>query len=209
RVAGNQMTMGTEIMRVADMSKIEAVVDVGENDITKVHLGDSAIVEVDAYSNRKFRGNVTQIASSIVASAGTGSTGTATNDVTNYKVHIRLDPATYKDLMENKRPKSLIFRPGMTASADIQTKTHKDVLSVPINAVTTREKKAGSEAAAKDKKPVQDAMGDEKVAATSSGDLDEVVFILQPDKTVKQVSVKTDIQDINFIEVTNGLKHDA
>jgi HlyD family secretion protein len=205
RVAGNQMTMGTEIMRVADMSKIEAVVDVGENDITKVHLGDSAIVEVDAYNNRKFRGIVTQIASSIVASAGTSSASSSTNDVTNYKVHIRLDPASYKDLTDNKRPKSLVFRPGMTASADIQTKTHKDVLSVPINAVTTREKVAGSQAAAKDKKPVEDANGDVKTVS-SGGDLDEVVFLLQPDKTVKQVSVKTDIQDINFIEIVAGLK---
>jgi HlyD family secretion protein len=207
RVAGNQMTMGTEIMRVADMSKIEAVVDVGENDITKVHLGDSAMIEVDAYNNRKFKGIVTQIASSIVASSGTGSSGssnTTTNDVTNYKVHIRLDPGTYKDLMDNKRPKSLVFRPGMTASADIQTKTHKDVLSVPINAVTTREKTAGAATASKDKKPVEDKNGDLK-AATTTGDLDEVVFLLQADKSVKQVSVKTDIQDINYIEIVNGL----
>jgi HlyD family secretion protein len=203
RVAGNQFAAGTEIMRVADMSKIEAVVDVGENDITKVHLGDSAIVEVDAYNNRKFRGIVTQIASSIVASAASSSSST-TNDVTNYKVHIRLDPASYKDLTDNKRPKGLVFRPGMTASADIQTKTHKDVLSVPINSVTTREK-SGSQAATNDKKPVDDNNGDAKTV-TSTGDLDEVVFLLQPDKSVKQVSVKTDIQDINNIEIVNGLK---
>jgi HlyD family secretion protein len=203
RVAGNVMTAGTEIMRVADMSKIEAVVDVGENDITKVHLGDTSIVEVDAYSNRKFKGVVTQIASSIVASASTSTS--SSNDVTNYKVHIRLDPATYKDLTENKRPKSLVFRPGMTASADIQTKTHKDVLSVPINAVTTREKHGANPAAMKDKKPVEDANGDVKQAAPT-GDLDEVVFLLQADKSVKQVNVKTDIQDINNIEIVSGLK---
>jgi HlyD family secretion protein len=93
----------------------------------------------------------------------------------------------------------------MTASADIQTKTHTDVLSVPINAVTTREKTAGSTAASKDKKPVEDQNGDVK-QVTSSGDLDEVVFLLQPDKTVKQVSVKTDIQDVNNIEIVDGLK---
>jgi HlyD family secretion protein len=203
RVAGNQFAAGTEIMRVADMSKIEAVVDVGENDITKVHLGDSAIVEVDAYNGRKFKGFVTQIASSIVSTATSSSS--TTNDVTNYKVHIRLNPATYKDLTDNKRPKSLVFRPGMTASADIQTKTHADVLAVPINAVTTREKTAGSQAAAKDKKPVEDQNGDVK-AVVSNGDLDEVVFLLQPDNTVKQVSVKTDIQDVNNIEITDGLK---
>jgi HlyD family secretion protein len=205
RVAGNQMTAGTEIMRVADMSKIEAVVDVGENDITKVLLGDTAIVEVDAYNGRKFRGVVTQIASSIVASASASSSTSTTNDVTNYKVHIRLDPSSYKDLMDNKRSKSLVFRPGMTASADIQTKTHRDVLSVPINAVTTREKiSAKDAAAAKDRKPVEDKMGDVKTNV-SFGDLDEVVFLLQADKSVKQVSVKTDIQDINYIEIVNGL----
>ncbi|HEV3224593.1 MAG TPA: efflux RND transporter periplasmic adaptor subunit [Puia sp.] len=204
RVAGNQFAAGTEIMRVADMSKIEAVVDVGENDITKVHLGDSAIIEVDAYNGRKFKGIVTQIASSIVSTAASSSS--TTNDVTNYKVHIRLDPLTYKDLTDNKRPKSLVFRPGMTASADIQTKTHKDVLSVPINAVTTREKSAGSQAAAaKDKKPVEDQNGDVK-QVTTTGDLDEVVFLLQPDKTVKQITVKTDIQDVNNIEIVDGLK---
>ena len=203
RVAGNQFAAGTEIMRVADMSKIEAVVDVGENDITKVHLGDSAVIEVDAYNGRKFKGIVTQIASSIVSTAS-ASTST-TNDVTNYKVHIRLNPATYKDLTDNKRPKGLVFRPGMTASADIQTKTHTDVLSVPINAVTTREKIAGSQAASKDKKPVEDNNGDVK-EVSPTGDLDEVVFLLQTDNTVKRISVKTDIQDVNNIEITSGIK---
>jgi HlyD family secretion protein len=201
RVVGNSMMAGTEMMRVADMNKIEAIVDVGENDIPKVHLGDSAIIEVDAFSNRKFKGVVTQIASSIVST----STTSTTNDVTNYKVHIRLDPRSYQDLMDAKRPKSLIFRPGMTASADIQTKTHNSVLTVPINAVTTREKVAGTLAAAKDKKPVEDQFGDAKTVV-SMGDLNEVVFLLQPDKTVKQVSVKTDIQDINNIEIVEGLK---
>jgi len=201
RVVGNSMMAGTEMMRVADMSKIEAIVDVGENDIPKVHLGDSATVEVDAFSNRKFKGVVTQIASSIISTA-TASSSSSTNDVTNYKVHIRLDPTSYQDLMDNKRPKSLVFRPGMTASADIQTKTHSDVMSVPINAVTTRQKSADT---TKNKKQVTDQFGDTKTIS-SSGDLDEVVFLLQPDKTVKQVVVKTDIQDINNIEITQGLK---
>jgi len=93
----------------------------------------------------------------------------------------------------------------MTASADIQTKTHKDVLSVPINAVTTREKSAANAAAAKDKKPVQDNNGDVK-PVSSGGDLDEVVFLLQSGNSVKQVSVKTDIQDINNIEILSGIK---
>ncbi|HZK64376.1 MAG TPA: efflux RND transporter periplasmic adaptor subunit [Puia sp.] len=208
RVVGNSMMAGTEMMRVADMSKIEAIVDVGENDIPKVLLGDSAIIEVDAYNNRKFTGVVTQIASSIVATSAsaTSNSGSSTNDVTNYKVHIRLDANSYKDLIDPKRPRSLVFRPGMTASADIQTKTHSKVLSVPINAVTTREKTAGAQASAKDAKGPDDNDNAAVKPIGSGGDLDEVVFLLKPDKTVKKVNVKTDIQDINYIEVTHGLK---
>jgi len=210
RVVGNSMMAGTEMMRVADMSKIEAIVDVGENDIPKVHLGDSAFIEVDAYNNRKFRGVVTQIASS-TASSTSGSSSTSsvsTNDVTNYKVHIRLSPASYKDLQDPSRPKSLVFRPGMTASADIQTKTHENVLSVPINAVTTREKDSDNAVGKKDQ---DDSKTDENGNSNNSvksdaGDLDEVVFVLQADGTVKKVKVKSSIQDINYIEITDGLK---
>ncbi|HVY73893.1 MAG TPA: efflux RND transporter periplasmic adaptor subunit [Puia sp.] len=203
RVVGNSMMAGTEMMRVADMSKIEAIVDVGENDIPKVTIGDSATIEVDAYNNRKFTGIVTQIASSIVSATGSSSSSSSssTNDVTNYKVHIRLDPQSYKDLIDPKRPKTLVFRPGMTASADIQTKTHNHVLSVPINAVTTRENVPDtSKAVASTSKAPVPAPG------PGSGGLNEVVFLLQPDNTVKQVRVTTDIQDINNIEVTSGLK---
>jgi len=206
RVVGNSMMAGTEMMRVADMSKIEAIVDVGENDIPKVHLGDSVLIQVDAYSNRKFRGSVTQIASSVTTATGSTTT-VSTNDVTNYKVHIRLDPASYKDLIDPSRPKSFPFRPGMSASADIQTKTHFSVLSVPINAVSTREKntnKSVLDKSGKDDKP--DNGDDTKTSVSAFGDLDEVVFVLQPGDSVKKVKVKTDIQDINYIEVTDGLK---
>jgi HlyD family secretion protein len=208
RVVGNSMMAGTEMMRVADMTKIEAIVDVGENDIPKVHLGDSAFIEVDAYNNRKFRGVVTQIASSVTTSAGTASSSVSTNDVTNYKVHIRLSPESYKDLIDPSRPKTLVFRPGMTASADIQTKTHTNVLSVPINAVTTREKNSDKVAGSANdtKKEDGDNNPDNKPASTYSGDLDEVVFVLQSNGTVKKMKVKTDIQDINNIEVKSGLK---
>lgn len=144
RVVGSSMMAGTEMMRIADMSKIEVRVDVGENDIPKVHIGDSAIVEVDAYNTRKFRGIVTQIASSNVGAASTNITSASANtstDVANYKVYIRLDPASYHDLIDPSKKKKFPFRPGMSASADIQTETKTKVLSVPINAVTTREKK--------------------------------------------------------------------
>lgn len=206
RVVGNSMMAGTEMMRIADMSKIEVRVDVGENDIPKVHLGDSAMVEVDAYNNRKFQGVVTQIASS---SGTAAQPATTTNDVTNYKVYIRLLPESYKDLIDPSRPKAFPFRPGMTASADIYTKTKANILAVSINAVTTREK--GTDNVANEKKdenkPEEGIQETEKTGLSS--DLDEVVFILQPDKTVKKVTVKTDIQDINYIEVVQGLQEGA
>jgi HlyD family secretion protein len=202
RVVGSNMMAGTEMMRVADMSKIEAIVDVGENDIPKVRLGDSASVEVDAYNDRKFKGIVTQIASS-VASATTGSTGSS-NDVTNYKVHIRLDPASYRDLIDPSRPKNLVFRPGMTASADIQTKTHLNALSVPINAVTTREPEASKQDSLKGRTADKDNA--DKPAVAENGAPDEVVFVLQPDQSVKKAKVRIDIQDINNIEILSGIK---
>jgi HlyD family secretion protein len=207
RVVGNSMMAGTEMMRVADMSKIETIVDVGENDIPKVHLGDSALVEVDAYNNRKFRGVVTQIASSVTTATGSTTT-VSTNDVTNYKVHIRLSPDSYKDLIDPARPKSFPFRPGMSASADIQTRTHEAVLSVPINAVATREKN-GDNAVLDDNGNTKgpDHNGDDsKSPVSASEDLDEVVFILHVGDTVSKVKVRTDIQDINYIEIVDGLK---
>ena len=149
RVVGSSMMAGTEMMRIADMRVIEVRVDVGENDIPKVKIGDTAVVEVDAYNNRKFKGVVTQIASTNSGVGGT--TQASTTDVTNYEVRIRLDPASYKDLWIPAKPKSFPFRPGMSASADIQTKTHVNALGVPINAVTTRDKSDTAKASKTDK----------------------------------------------------------
>lgn len=192
KVAGNSFNVGTEMMRIADMQKIEIRVDVGESDIPKVHLGDSAIVDVDAYSDRKFKGIVTQIASSNNGATTTSVNSNTSSDVTNYKVYIRLLPESYTDLLGKG---SFPFRPGMSASADIKTKTHSNVLSVPINAVTTREK---SDSSKTDK--IKEA------TSTSVDDLDVVVFILDKEGLVKKVKVKTAIQDINYIEITEGLK---
>jgi HlyD family secretion protein len=177
---------------------------VGENDIPKVSLGDSALVEVDAYNNRKFKGIVTQIASSSVL-AGQQTQAAATTDVTNYKVYIRLLPSSYSDLIDPSRPKSFPFRPGMSASADIQTKTRENVVAVPINAVTTREK--GTDKVANEKKegpPENNDLQQTEKGALSS-DLDEVVFVIGKDGMVKKMPVKTDVQDINYIEITSGL----
>lgn len=203
RVVGSSMMAGTEMMRIADMGKIEVRVDVGENDIPKVRLGDSASVEVDAYNDRKFTGVVTQIASSNNGAATQSDLSNTSTDVTNYKVYIRLNPDSYQDLLNGPNKKRFPFRPGMSASADIQTKTHTNVLSIPINAVTTREK-IDTAHNVSGNKPVSN--DDLAISNQGGDDLDIVVFVLQPDGKVKKQKVKTDIQDINYIEITDGLK---
>lgn len=202
RVVGSSMMAGTEMMRIADLSKIEVRVDVGENDVPKVRLGDSATIEVDAYNDRKFTGVVTQIASSNNGAAIANDLSNTSTDVTNYKVYIRLNPDSYKDLLDSTHKRRFPFRPGMSASADIQTKTHTNVLSIPINAVTTREKNDSTG------NKVGKNPDDETAVISNSGnnDLDIVVFVMQADGKVKKQKVKTDIQDINYIEITNGLK---
>ena len=206
RVAGNSFTLGTEMMTVADMSVMEVRVDVGENDIVKVNYGDSADVEVDAYNNRKFKGIVTQIASSTKTSA---SSVVTSNDVTSYEVRIRLNKDSYQDLLDASKPGKFPFRPGMNASADIKTKRHDNVLSIPIMSVNTRVKGSDKSLADKkkeeqQKKPDDNPMADDPVLPTD--ELEEVVFILQKDGTVKKGPVKTGIQDINYIEILQGLK---
>jgi HlyD family secretion protein len=205
RVAGNSFNVGTEMMTVADMSVLEVRVDVGENDIVKVNYGDSVDVEVDAYNNRKFKGIVTQIASS----TKNASVISTSNDVTNYEVRIRLDRESYKDLIDPSKPKKFPFRPGMNASADIKTKRHDNVLAVPITAVNARV--IGSDKSMADKKKENEKMkkddNDMEETKTSIEDeLEEVVFVIQKDGKVKKVVVKSGIQDINYIEVLSGLK---
>lgn len=202
RVVGTAQMAGTEMLRVANMSVMEVRVNVGENDIPKVHLNDSAVIEVDAYTNRKFKGLVTKIASSnTTAAASSQSSGT---DVTNYEVHIRLLPESYKDLLADNKFKNSPFRPGMNASADIQTTTHANVMAVPINAVTTRDKNGDKKNTGK----VGSNSNDNTNTPSGNPDeIEEVVFLLQPDKTtVKKVKVKTDIQDINYIQIVEGLR---
>lgn len=204
RVNGNSMTEGTVLMRIADLKNIEVRVDVGENDIPKVHIGDSVNVEVDAYNTRKFKGIVTQIASSNNGAATAGSTSTG-SDVTNYKVNVRLVPSSYLDLIDPLKPKSFPFRPGMSANADIQTKTHSNVMAVPINSVTTRDK--NDTATTKTHNKIKEEKEDYGATSTANADdLEEVVFVVQPDKKVKKVKVRTSIQDINYIEILSGLK---
>ncbi len=206
RVAGNSFNVGTEMMTVADMSVLEVRVDVGENDIVKVNVWDSADIKVDAYNNRKFKGIVTRIASSTKSSMISSATS---NEVTNYEVRIRLDPESYKDLVDPARPKKIPFRPGMNASADIKTKRHDNVLSVPITSVNARVRGSDKSMADRKKEELDKKSEDENAdvsEALAGDDLEEVVFILQKDGTVKKIVVKSGIQDINFIEILGGLK---
>lgn len=206
RVVGTAQMAGTEIMRVADLGSMEVRVDVGENDIVKISIGDSADVQVDAYNNRKFKGIVTQIASSTTGGAAAAVSG---NDVTNYQVHIRLDPSSYADLQDPTKPKKFVFRPGMNASADIKTRRKDNVLAVPITAVAARV--AGSEQSLAEKKKEKEAKeeelgGEQEVDMSSSEGLEEVVFVVTAENKVEKRVVTTGIQDINYIEILSGLK---
>jgi HlyD family secretion protein len=199
RVSGNSFTVGTEMMRVAEMDVMEVRVDVGENDIVKVNIGDSADIEVEAYNNRKFKGVVTQIASS------TKTTQTSSGDVTNYEVRIRIDASSYSDLVDPSKTKRFPFRPGMNASADIKTKRKDNVVSVPIASVAARMK--GSDKTVADEKKEKEKGKDDNTDVNISGDaLEEVVFVIKKEGTVEKRIVTTGIQDMNYIEITSGLK---
>ncbi|MBO9682881.1 MAG: efflux RND transporter periplasmic adaptor subunit [Flavisolibacter sp.] len=200
RVAGNSFALGTEMMRVAEMGVMEVRVDVGENDIVKVSISDSADVEIEAYNNRKFKGVVTQIASSTKTAQAT------TGDVTNYEVRIRIDPSSYSDLADPSKPKKFPFRPGMNASADIKTKRKDNVVSVPIAAVAARVKGSDKSVADEKKEKEKGKDPDAEEVSISGDELEEVVFVIKPDGTVEKRTVTTGIQDMNFIEITMGLK---
>lgn len=212
RVVGTAQMAGTEIMRVANMDTMEVQVDVGENDVPKVFLGDTALIEVDAYNDRKFKGVVTQIASSSqgLAAQQSGSSSSSASQVTNYTVHIRILRNSYQDLLQPNHPEHFPFRPGMSANVDIQTKRSNHVLAVPIGAVTVGN---ASDTSSAKKKPAADTAQNKKDSTTapsnsSSNDVarNEIVYVVQPDHTVKAVSVTTSIQDDNYIEILSGLK---
>lgn len=201
KVVGTGQMAGTEMMTVSDLSTMEVRVEVGENDIVKVKVGDSADVTVEAYNNRKFKGVVTQIASSTTRSSS--ATGAASgSDVTNYEVHIRLDPSSYADLI---KPGAMPFRPGMNASADIRTAQKAGVVTVPSGAVAARAK--GSEVNMEEtrKERQKQSDGDDDVVSLDD-QMEVIVFVLKPDNTVEKRVVTTGIQNISYIEITSGLK---
>jgi HlyD family secretion protein len=182
RVVGTEMMTGTEILRIADLSRMEAQVEVNENDIIKVKLNDTAIIEVDAYLDHNFRGVVTEIANSAT------TTGVSADQVTTFDVKIFILPESYSQLMEatGKNP----FRPGMSTTVDIQTEIKYDIITVPIQAVTTRT--------------------DSSDVYTSLADEEEKTIVFASDGIYALArEVRTGIQDNNFIEIISGLEENT
>ncbi len=204
RVAGaSTFSAGTEILRIANLQTMEVNVSVNENDIVRVHMKDTALVEVDAYQNRKFKGIVTEIGTSA------NTVGVSADQVTNFEVKIRILPDSYKDLIPADKPNSSPFRPGMSATVDIQTKSVSNVLAVPIQAVTTRVDSARAKEekiAAKEKGDNnQEQQGKEEVKKASTQQVQEYVFVYSNGK-VRMAKVKTGIQDNAFIQILDGIK---
>lgn len=196
RVVGTAQMSGTELLRIANLNEMEVSVDVNENDIVRLSLNDTALVEVDAYGDRQFKGLVTEIANS---SNTVGAVMSTSDQVTNFSVKIRILRESYSDLLDTLNPHLSPFRPGMSATVDILTHTEKDVISVPIMAITTRAvKKEDSGKAAK-------ANNENSEESEASEEVEEVAFVHEAGK-LKKVKVKTGIQDNDFIQVLSGLK---
>jgi HlyD family secretion protein len=193
RVVGTQQMAGTEILRVANLSNMEVEVDVNENDIVKVQIGDSTLVEVDAYLKKEFKGVVTEIANS---AAGT----LAADQVTNFKVKVRILEESYKDLVEGKPETYSPFRPGMTATVDIITAKRKNVITVPISAIVIKTDTSST------KKPYDTQSVADDISFGEEEKF-ECVFVNDNGKAKLKV-VKTGIQDDTNIEIISGLSKD-
>lgn len=189
RVVGTIQMTGTEMMRIANLNTMEVQVEVSENDILKIALGDEVDIEVDAYLDKVFKGTVTEIANS-ANNISTAQATLNTDQVTNFLVKVRMDPASYSDLV--KGTSLYPFRPGMSATVDIYTEKNENILTVPIQAVTVRDWDKMMD----DKKDKDDSKEDEE--------LSEVVFLKSGD-TVSVVKVTTGIQDDKYISVLSGL----
>ncbi|ASU32874.1 efflux RND transporter periplasmic adaptor subunit [Mucilaginibacter xinganensis] len=190
RVLGTQQFAGTEIMTISDLSQLDVNVDVNENDINRIKLGDSSKIEVDAFYGKTFGGKVIEIGSSA------NVVGTNADQVTNFTVKVRISPESYKALLVKTATNQVPFRPGLTATVDINT-NHTNSLSVPIQSVTTRQEKKDSTGVKKD---------DDKSKPAISEPVKEYVFVYKAGK-VKQVLVTTGIQDDTNIQILSGLKN--
>ncbi len=193
RVLGTQQMTGTEILRVANLNNMEVEVDVNENDIVKINIGDSANVEVDAYLKKKFKGIVTSISNSASATL-------TADQVTNFKVKVRILKESYQDLTQGKPASYSPFRPGMTATVDIITKRKDKVLGVPISSVVVK-----ADTTPVKKFEVDDPNSEENKVKPKSDKKYECVFVQSGGKAKIRI-VKTGIQDDMNIEITQGLQ---
>ncbi len=191
RVVGTIQMTGTEMMRIANLNSMEVQVDVSENDILRVSQNDLVDIEVDAYLDKIFKGRVTEIANS-ASNISSAAASLNTDQVTNFVVKVRIDPTSYSSVSGERQ--KYPFRPGMSASVDIYTNEVEDVISVPIQSVTVREKDEDEEDSAKKKKDKKE-------------EIEEVVFIKSSD-TVRMATVTTGIQDDEYIEVLSGVSLD-
>jgi len=192
RVLGTQQMAGTELLRVANLNNMEVEVDVNENDIVKINIGDSTKIQVDAYLKKEFKGIVTSISNS-------ASAATTADQVTNFKVKVRILKESYQDLLEGKPATYSPFRPGMTATVDIITERKEKVIGVPISAVVIK-----SDTTATKSYEIEDEGEDKKVAPKNDKKF-ECVFVKVGNKAKIRI-VKTGIQDDTNIEVVSGLK---
>jgi HlyD family secretion protein len=203
RVVGTSQMAGTELMRIANLTNMEVRINVNENDIVRVSLGDTAEIDVDAYSSsgRKFKGIVKEIANTATGLTAANAAAASTDAVTEFQVKVKILNESFQDLLANRSKKSFPFKPGMTASVEVITDQKNGVLAVPISAVTTR----GAETST-DKSPEKttEQPNDEKEAATQP-QLKEVVFVDSVGKAALR-EVKTGISDFENIEIVSGLK---
>jgi HlyD family secretion protein len=204
RVVGTMQMSGTEMMRIADLNAMEVQVEVSENDIVRVNIGDEADIEVDAYQNKKFTGRVTEVSNS-ASNLGTGIGGSiSTDQVTKFIVKVRIEKESYADLVAGNS--AAPFKPGMSATVEIKTSKVENVLSIPIQAVVAYDPDAELKKKKEKEKAAEESIAKtEKKVAIKENPFIEAVFILMGD-TVHRVDVKTGIQDQNFIEIISGLK---
>jgi len=189
RVVGTAQMAGTEIVRVANLNNMEVEVDVNETDIVKVNVGDSTIIEVDAYLKREFKGVVTEI-------ANTAENTLSVDQVTNFKVKVRILPESYKGLTIDKPDNFSPFRPGMTATVDIITNKKENIIGVPISSIVIKT----DTSSIKSKKIVKETI-------SSKTEKFECVFVKIGDVAKLRV-ITTGIQDDSNIEITSGLNED-
>ena len=203
RVVGTSQMAGTEMLRIANLNKMEVRVNVNENDITRVSIGDTVLIDVDAFSSseRKFKGVVYEIASSANSS---GASAVSNDAVTEFEVKIRVLRSSYADLIKGKL--SYPLKPGMTASVEILTNRKDNTLTVPLSSVTTREIGAVAEGEKKEEDGTNSTNANDAMEAKKRKEnTKEVVFVMEKGKA-KMIQVKTGISDFENIEIVSGLK---